>query len=104
MKENDVVVFFDEIENLGILAGALVSIESVNLGKTVDKDDLVEELILTLKAEGSISELYHLLSLFEQFPKALLVESSRFVQHPSEFHWQGTFKLVLMRLKEVSIQ
>ena len=104
VKEDNVVAFLGEIENLGILSGTLVNIESVNLGETIDKDGLIEELKLTMKADGSITQLFHFLSLLEYFPKALFVESSRFTQHPTELGWQGNFQIVFLRLSEGDIE
>lgn len=103
VTENDVVDFLDDIENLGLLSGASLSVESVNRGKVLDKDKIAEELILAIKAEGDLQELFHLLALFEHFPKALSVESVRFTQHATEFFWSGSFRLNLVRLQAVNI-
>mgnify|MGYP000430430516 CR=1 FL=1 len=99
VRENEIVSFLDDVENLGLLAGLLVNVESVNLGKVLDTDALAEELVLSITAEGSISELFHLLSLFENLPKALSVESVQLTQNATEGFWRGTFKLIFVRLK-----
>jgi Tfp pilus assembly protein PilO len=100
VNEEDLVTFLNDLENLGDNAGAVVTVQSVQTGKRISKDASIEELRLALKADGSLENVFHLLSLIEAFPKAISLDKVRLTRRQTEGSWQGTFDVTVARVGE----
>ena len=98
VTDEGLVSFLEDIEELGVHAGAPISVQSVSVGDTIDKDELVAPLELLLKSEGTLPEVFYMLALLEAFPKVITVDSVRFTQLPNTLEWQGEFDVIVIKI------
>ncbi|MAZ67215.1 hypothetical protein CL652_00385 [bacterium] len=96
---NGIVRFLEDIEALAKNSGAKVSVETVGEGSAIDKDGLVRPLMVDLKLDGTLQEIFYALSLIETFPKAIVVRTVRITQHPTERAWQGVVSINVTKVE-----
>ncbi len=98
ITDEKLVSFLENIENLGTRAGVSLEVQSVSVGDTIDKDGLVSQLRLSLESEGTIKEVYYILSLLEAYPKALSVRRVQMNQRSDTLAWVGTFDIEVIKV------
>ena len=98
VTDEGLVSFLEDIEGLGTRAGVNLEVQSVSVGNTIDKDGLVSPLRLSLESEGTITEIYYILSLLEAYPKALSVRRVQIYQRPDTLVWVGTFDIEVIKV------
>jgi len=95
VTEEDIVLFIEDIEKIGEHAGALVNVQAVSVGKAKNSKNPMAPLYITLKSQGTLSEVYYTLALLEHFPKALYMSDVRITQNAADNNWQGVFDIVV---------
>ncbi|MDP2650115.1 MAG: hypothetical protein Q8P16_00955 [bacterium] len=96
--EHDIVAFLEDVEALGTYAGADVSVRSVESAGPLAKDVPIEQLKMSLRADGALADVLHLLALLESLPKAITLEKAQIVRRASDGLWQGTFDLSVAQI------
>lgn len=102
VTETEFVSFLENIEGLGQTAGAPIQVQSVSIGKAIDKDELLVPLELDLRSVGTLQGVFHVLALLEAYPKVLYVRSARITQHPTDLNWQGSFNIEVIQIAEAA--
>lgn len=98
ITDEKLVSFLENIEGLGTRAGAGLEVQSVSVGDAIDKDGLVSPLKLSLKSEGTITEIYYILNLLEAYPKALSVKRVQMNQQADTLTWVGVFDIEVIKV------
>ncbi len=98
VTDEGLVSFLENIEGLGTRAGVSLEVQSVSVGDSIDKDGLVSQLRLSLESEGTIKEIYYILSLLEAYPKALSVRRVQMNQRSDTLAWVGTFDIEVIKV------
>lgn len=104
VTEPEFVSFLEEIESLGASAGAPIQVQSVGIGKPIDKDELVVPLELDLRSEGTLRGVFHVLTLLEAYPKVMHVRSARITQHPTDLNWVGAFNVEVIQVNTSGVE
>jgi len=100
LTDDEIVSFLEEVEGLGTHVGVEVTVQAVSVGKPIDKDERITPLNLVLKSEGSLEKIFYLLTLLEDFPKAMSVQEVQFSQQPDEGIWVGNFDIVVLKIEK----
>ena len=74
LADNEIVPFLEHIEGVGQIANVIADVKTVDVIETVETQDVYEWLKISVTAEGSLSEVYHFLSLLEHIPLAFVME------------------------------
>jgi len=75
LDESEIVPFIEHIESLGGVSGVTLDILTVNVVSPDIDQDIYEWLKISIGADGSWEGVYHLLSLLDRIPRALLLEN-----------------------------
>jgi len=96
-NEDEVVLFIEDIENMGAKSGVSLSLRSVN----VDKEN-GGSLYVSLIASGSWESVYHFLNLLELFPANIHIDKVSFTkkERSDSGIWVGDFSLSLLSFSE----
>lgn len=109
LKDDDVVVFIETIENLGPQSGVAVITSSVNVDDSSgNASTTTGYLKLKLNAQGTWENILHFVSLIENLPNKISVE--RFSSSISSVNaevktkgpqtWQSAIELKVLKLKK----
>ncbi len=98
LREEDIVTFLGNVEELGIYVGAPITVQSVSAEEAIDTDERIVPLRLVLSSEGALQELFYLLQLLETFPAAVQVQKVQITQDAKDRAWNGTFHITVLRL------
>lgn len=74
VEQNDIIIFLEELESLGDVTGAVVEVKTI---EEIEGDGTYgNQLDLNVTAQGSWEEVYHFLTLLENFPIKLVIDQS----------------------------
>lgn len=103
LREESIVTFLEDIEELGVHAGAPLTVQSVSVEDALDKDERIVPLHLVLRSEGSLQELFYIMQLLETFPAAVSLQKVQLTQHVENLTWDGTFHITVLRLTRLNV-
>lgn len=97
---NETVSFIEYIESLGIIAGVLVSIDSVK----EDELEHFEEVNMNVSVEGGGEEVFSFLTLLENIPYYIDIYKTRIEKvkdkKTSNVYWTGSFEFFVPKIKQ----
>lgn len=108
VQPDSTVDFIESVESFGRVAGVKLEIESVGVDNVKDKKaSTTESLSLSLKTEGSWSNIIHLLSLLENMPHKISFDNVRLGKVSEESssntsYWDGNFSFSVLKMKNFS--
>ncbi|PCI30854.1 hypothetical protein COB52_00795 [Candidatus Kaiserbacteria bacterium] len=100
IKEDGIVSFLDEIEEIGDHAGLPIEVIAVEAGNPIDKDGLIRPLTISLRVSGKLKDIFYTLAMLETLPKAVSVDGVGLTQDPENLTWIGEFKVVVTQISE----
>jgi len=107
VSSDGVVSFLEEIEKLGDLTKAEITVSQVEIVPVgnggENQEELFEELLLTIQAEGAFSEVAHTLSVIEGLPLYVQVKQLSLSQTLSEEEgsaWRALMIFSVTKLQE----
>ena len=101
VNEESLVAFLEDLEDIGMRTGVVLSVESVSVGQAVDKDELLIPLILNVKSTGSFQSVVHTLALLESLPQATQITQARLTQSSENASWNGLYSLSVLQIGEL---
>ncbi len=97
--DNEVVDFLEDIENLGLIAGVSISVNSVSVDEEITKELPFDLLKVKFVSRGKWSSIIHLVSLLETFSLGIIINEVRLEKLTDSESWQGNISFSVLKLK-----
>ncbi len=100
IKEDEIVSFLDDIEEIGDHARLPIEVIAVESGIPIDKDGLIRPLSISLRVSGELEDIFYALAMLEAMPRAVSVDGVGLTQEREEGTWIGEVKVVVTQISE----